>query len=93
MSKLLFNTKYEFWLLKGRMNILQITIILVVSTGFGDDKFGGGGGGGGGMVVASMYPASRIVVKPISCEHTSIFVDNILLLERWDMISANVVWY
>ena len=51
------------------MNILQITVILVVSTGFGDDKFlgGGGGGGGGGMVVASMYPASRIVVKPISC--------------------------
>ena len=40
------------------------------------------GGGGGGMVVASMYPASRIVVKPISCEHTSILVDNMLLLER-----------
>ena len=63
MSKLLFNTKYEVWLLRGRMNILQITVILVVSTGFGDDKFLGGGG----MVVASMYPASRIVVKPISC--------------------------
>ena len=44
MSKLLFNTKYE---LRGRMNILQITVILVVSTGFGDDKFLGGGGGGG----------------------------------------------
>ena len=29
------------------MNILQITVILVVSTGFGDDKFLGGGGGGG----------------------------------------------
>ena len=26
------------------MNILQITVILVVSTGFGDDKFLGGGG-------------------------------------------------
>ena len=62
------------------MNILQITVILVVSTGFGDDKFLGGGGGG--MVVASMYPASRIVVKPIRCEHTSIWVDNMLLLER-----------
>ena len=37
--------------------------------------------GGGGMVVASMYPAIRIVVKPISCEHTSILVDNMLLLE------------
>ena len=60
------------------MNILQITVILVVSTGFGDDKFLGGGG----MVVASMYPASRIVVKPISCEHTSILVDNMLFLER-----------
>ena len=62
------------------MNILQITVILVVSTGFGDDKFGGRGAGG--MVVASMYPASRIVVKPISCEHTSILVDNMLLVER-----------
>ena len=66
------------------MNILQITVILVVSTGFGDDIFflWGGGGGEGGMVIASMYPASRIVVKPISCEHTSILVDNMLLLER-----------
>ena len=59
------------------MNILQITVILVVSTGFGDDQFLGMGG----MVVASMYPASRIVVKPINCEHASILVDNILLLE------------
>ena len=64
------------------MNILQITVILVVSTGFGGDQFlGGGGGGGGGVVVASMYQASRIVVKPINCEHTSILVDNMLLLE------------
>ena len=62
------------------MNILQITVILVVSTGFGDDQFLGGGGGGD-MVVASMYPASRIVVKPINCEHTSILVDNMLLFE------------
>ena len=38
--------------------------------------------GGGGMVVASMYPASRIDVKPINCEHTSILVDNMLLLEH-----------
>ena len=60
------------------MNILQITVILVVSTGFGDDQFLWGGGD---MVVASMYPASRIVVKPINCEHTSILVDNMLLLE------------
>ena len=60
MSKLLFNTKYEFCLLKRRMNILEITVILVVSTGFGDDQYLGGGGGGGVMVVASMYPASRI---------------------------------
>ena len=29
------------------MDILQITVILVVSTGFGDDQFLGGGGGGG----------------------------------------------
>ena len=33
------------------------------------------------MVVASMYPASRIDVKQINCEHTSILVDNMLLLE------------
>ena len=57
------------------MNNLQFTVILVVSTGFGDDQFLGG------MVVASMYPASRIVVKPISCEHTSILADNMLFLE------------
>ena len=37
------------------------------------------GGGGGVMVVASMYPASRIVVIPINCEYTSI-LDNMLLL-------------
>ena len=30
------------------MNILQNTVILVVSTGFGDDQYLGGGGGGGG---------------------------------------------
>ena len=40
------------------------------------------GGGGGGMVVASMYPASRIDVKPINCEQTSILVDIMLLLEH-----------
>ena len=36
-------------------------------------------GGGGVMVVTSMYPASRIVVKPINCECTSI-LNNLLLL-------------
>ena len=59
------------------MNILQNTVILVVSTGFGEINTGGGG-----MVVASMYPASRIDVKPINCEQTSILVDNMLLLEH-----------
>ena len=59
------------------MNILQITVILVVSTGFRDDQFLGEGV----MVVAYMYPASRLVIKPINCEHTSILVDNMLLLE------------
>ena len=69
--------------MKRKMNILQITVILVVSTGLGDDLFFffWGGGGGVGMVVASMYPASRIVVKPVNCEHTRILVDNMLLLE------------
>ena len=88
MSKLLFNTKYEYLLLKRRMNILQNTVILVVSTGFGYDQYLWGGGG---MVVAFMYPASRIDVKQINCEHTSNLVDNMLLLEPLDMISANIV--
>ena len=45
------------------------------------------------MAVASMYPASRIVVKPISCEHTSILVDNMLLLERlrYDFCKCSVI--
>ena len=30
------------------------------------------------LVVASMYPASRIVIKQISCEYTSI-LDNIII--------------
>ena len=60
------------------MNILQNTVILVVSTGFGADQ----SWGEGGMVVASLYPASRIDVKPINCEHTSFLVDNMLLLEH-----------
>ena len=61
MSKHLFNIKYEFGLLKRRMNILQITVILFVSAGVGDDHFYGGG-----MVIVTMYPASRIVVKPMN---------------------------
>ena len=44
------------------MNILQITVILVVSTGFGDDQFlggeGGGGGGGGGGYGRCLYVPS-----------------------------------
>ena len=56
------------------MNILLNTVILVVSTGFGDNQYFGGGMGG--MDVASMYQSSRIDVKPINCEHTSILVDN-----------------
>ena len=59
------------------MNILQITVILVVSR----EMINTWGGGGGGKVVASMYPASRVDVKPINCEHTNILVDNMLLLE------------
>ena len=42
------------------MNILQITVILVVFTGFGDDKFFGGGGGYDRCLYV---PASRIVVN------------------------------
>ena len=38
-----------------------------------------GVGGGGVMVIASMYPACRIVVKPTNCECTSILNNMILL--------------
>ena len=72
MSKLLFNTKFEFLLLKRRENILQITVILVVSMGFGNDPIYRGF-----MVVASMYPASRIVVIPINCEYTKMHLRDI----------------
>ena len=60
------------------LNILQVTVAFVVSTGVGDDQILWGGGGKV-MVVASMYPASRIVIKPINCECTSI-LNNIILL-------------
>ena len=45
------------------------------------------------MVVASMYPASRIVVKQINCEYTSILVDNMLLLNslRYDFCKCSVI--
>ena len=45
------------------------------------------------MVVASMYPASRIVVKPIICEDTSILVDYMLLLGtlRYDFCKCSVI--
>ena len=50
------------------------------------------GGGGGGMIVVSMYPTSRIVVKPINCEYTSI-LDNMLLLRtlRYDFCKCSVI--
>ena len=59
------------------MNILQNTLSLLSPRGLEMINTWGGG-----MVVASMYPASRIDVKPINCEHTSILVDNMLLLEH-----------
>ena len=45
------------------------------------------------MVVASMYPASRIVVKPINCEYTCVLVDNMLLLRtlRYDFCKRSVI--
>ena len=36
--KLLFNTKCEFCLLIRRINLLQITVILAVSTKFGENQ-------------------------------------------------------
>ena len=57
--------------------------------GFGDDQFYIGMGV---MVVASMYPASRIVAKPINCEYTSI-LDNMLWLRtlRYDFCKCSVM--
>ena len=76
------------------MNILQFTVNLVVSTGFGVDQFYGCVCvcGGGVMVVASVYPASRIVVKPINCEYTSM-LDNMLFLRtlRYDFCKCSVI--
>ena len=67
------------------MNILQITVILVVSTGFGDDQFFGGGG----MVVASMYPASRRVVNQsvVRTLHTEIQRTRIIQASRLDHVT------
>ena len=42
------------------------------------------------MVVASMFPASRVVVKPIKCEYTRI-LDNMPLLGTFRYGSANEV--
>ena len=54
----------------------------------GDDRFFDGS-----MVVASMYPASRIVVKPINCEYKGILVDIMLLLRtfRYDFCKCSVI--
>ena len=63
MSKLLFNTKYEFWFLKKRKNIYKLQLYLLspwrLEMIHSKGKV---------MVIASMYPASRIVIKPISGE-------------------------
>ena len=54
------------------MNILQISVIHVVSQVLEMIN------SMGSMVVASMYPINRIVVKPINCEYTGI-LDNMML--------------
>ena len=74
MSKLVFNTKYEFWLLKRIMNIYKLQLSLMSPRGLeikhSMRKV---------MVVASMYPDSRKVIKSIRYKYTSI-LDNIALL-------------
>ena len=60
------------------MNVYELQLSLLSPRGFGgDDQIYLGGGGG--MVVASMFPASRIVVRLMKCEYTRIW-NNILLL-------------
>ena len=56
---MLFNTKYEFWFLKGSMIIYKLQLSLLTPRGDNSmEKV---------MVVACMYTASRIVAKPIKC--------------------------
>ena len=62
-----------------------LTVFLVVSTGFGDDKLYGVGYG-----CCLMYPASRIVFKPINREYTSIF-DYMLLLRKLRYVSCKCI--
>ena len=76
--------KYEFLLLKRRMHIYELQLSLFSLRGL-EEMIKSMGGGGGGMVFASIFPASRIVVKPIKCEYTSI-LDNILLIEDIEIL-------
>ena len=87
MSKLLFNTKYEFWFLKRRINIYKLQLSLLSPRGLEMIN-----SMGKVMVVAYLYPASRIVIKPISCEYTSI-LDNKLLLRalRYDSYKCSLI--
>ena len=68
------------------MDILQITVFFVVSTGFGDGQFYREV-----MVVASMYPASRIVVKPINCEYNNILDMLLLRILKYDFCKCCVM--
>ena len=56
---MLFNTKYEFWFLKGSMIIYKLQLSLLTPRGYNSM--------GKVMVFACMYTASRIVAKPIKC--------------------------
>ena len=88
ISKLLFNTKYEFWRLQRR-------IIFFTNNSYPCCLHGVWRWSNlwGVMIVASMYPASKIAVEPINCEYTSIW-DNILLLRtlRYDFCKWSVLF-
>ena len=65
MPNLLFNTKKCILTFEKENEYLQIQLSLLSPRGL--EMSNSMGWGGGSMAVASMYPASRIVVKPINC--------------------------
>ena len=89
MSKLQFNTKYEFWILKKENEYFTNYSYPCCLNGVWRWSILWGGGG---MVVASMYPASRKVVKPINCKYTSMLDDMLLLRTlRYDFCKCIVI--
>ena len=85
MPKLMLNTTFEFLYLKSNMNIYKLQLSLLSPWGLGMMN-----SMGKVIVVASMYPASKTVVKPIKCEYTSIFHHILFsIIEKLRYVSYN----